>query len=142
MNRNFVIGLVQMKSTTNKEENLARGIEKVREAAKRGAQIICLDELFAGEYFCRTEEAELFGLAEPIPGPTTSRFAEVAKECHVALVVSLFERRTAGVYHNSCAILDADGSYLGKYRKMHIPGRPSLLREVLFHPRRPRFSKF
>ncbi len=134
MNRNFVVGLVQMKSTTNKEENLTRGIEKVREAAKRGAQIICLDELFAGEYFCRTEEAELFGLAEPIPGPTTSRFAEVAKECQVALVVSLFERRTAGVYHNSCAILDADGSYLGKYRKMHIPDDPLYYEKFYFTP--------
>ncbi len=134
MNNKFTVGLVQMKSTTNKEKNLSSGIEKIREAAKRGAQIICLDELFAGEYFCRTEDVELFGLAEEIPGPTTERLAQVAKENKVALVASLFERRAAGVYHNTCAILDADGSYLGKYRKMHIPDDPLYYEKFYFTP--------
>jgi N-carbamoylputrescine amidase len=130
----FTVGLVQMKCTTNKEENLARATEKVREAAKRGAQIISLHELFAGEYFCRTEDAALFDLAEPVPGPTTERLAKVAKELKVAFVVSVFERRAAGVYHNTCAVLDADGSYLGKYRKMHIPDDPLYYEKFYFTP--------
>ena len=130
----FTVGLVQMKCTTNKEENLARATEKIREAAKRGAQIISLQELFAGEYFCRTEDAALFDLAEPVPGPTTERLAKVAKELKVALVASVFERRAAGVYHNTCAVLDADGSYLGKYRKMHIPDDPLYYEKFYFTP--------
>ncbi len=130
----FTVGLVQMKCTTNKEENLARATEKIREAAKRGAQIISLQELFAGEYFCRAEDAALFDLAEPVPGPTTERLAKVAKELKVALVASVFERRAAGVYHNTCAVLDADGSYLGKYRKMHIPDDPLYYEKFYFTP--------
>jgi N-carbamoylputrescine amidase len=130
----FTIGLVQMKCTTNADENLTRAIEKIREAAARGAQIIALHELFHGEYFCRTEDAELFNLAEPVPGPTTDKLAEIAKEKKVALVVSLFERRAPGVYHNSCAVLDADGSFLGKYRKMHIPDDPLYYEKFYFTP--------
>jgi len=130
----FTVGLVQMKCTTNKEANLTRATEKIREAAKRGAQVISLHELFAGEYFCRTEDAALFDLAEPVPGPTTERLAKVAKELKVAFVVSVFERRTAGVYHNTCAVLDADGSYLGKYRKMHIPDDPLYYEKFYFTP--------
>jgi N-carbamoylputrescine amidase len=134
MTNKFIIGLVQMRCTTNKEENLTRAEKKIREAAARGAQVICLHELFAGEYFCRVEDAELFNLAEAVPGPTTERFAKVAKEKKVALLVSLFERRAAGVYHNTCAILDADGSYLGKYRKMHIPDDPLYYEKFYFTP--------
>ncbi len=134
MGKKFTVGLVQMKCTTNKEDNITRGIEKIREAAKRGAQIICLHELFAGEYFCRTEDAELFNLAEAIPGPTTERLTKIAKANNVALVVSLFERRAAGVYHNACAVLDADGTYLGKYRKMHIPDDPLYYEKFYFTP--------
>jgi N-carbamoylputrescine amidase len=130
----FTVGLVQMKCTTNKEENLTRATERIREAAKRGAQVISLHELFAGEYFCRTEDAALFDLAEPVPGPTTERLAKVAKELKVAFVVSVFERRAAGVYHNTCAVLDADGSYLGKYRKMHIPDDPLYYEKFYFTP--------
>src|SRR6201981_1172389 len=130
----FAVGLVQMRCTTNKEENLTRAAEKIREAAARGAQVICLHELFAGEYFCRTEDPELFNLAEAVPGPTTGRLAAVAKEKQVALVVSLFERRAAGVYHNTCAVLDADGAYLGKYRKMHIPDDPLYYEKFYFTP--------
>ena len=130
----FTIGLVQMRCTTNKEENLTRATEKIREAAAREAQIVCLHELFTGEYFCRTEDAALFDLAEAVPGPTTERLGAVAKEQRVALVVSLFERRAAGVYHNTCAVLDADGSYLGKYRKMHIPDDPLYYEKFYFTP--------
>jgi N-carbamoylputrescine amidase len=130
----FTIGLVQMKSTKNVEENLSRAIEKIREAAARGAQIICLDELFCGEYFCRAEDAALFDLAESVPGPATNTLAQIANEKKVALVVSLFERRAAGIYHNTCAILDADGSFLGKYRKMHIPDDPLYFEKFYFTP--------
>ncbi len=130
----FAVGVVQMRCTTNKEENLARAEQKIREAAARGAQIICLHELFAGEYFCRTEDADLFQLAEPVPGPITERMAAVAKDRKVALVVSVFERRAAGVYHNTCAVLDADGTYRGKYRKMHIPDDPLYYEKFYFTP--------
>ena len=130
----FIIGLVQMKCTTNAEENLSRATGKISEAAARGAQVISLQELFLGEYFCRIEDAELFNLAEAIPGPSTEKLAKVAKEKKVALVVSLFERRAAGVYHNSCAVLDADGSFLGKYRKMHIPDDPLYYEKFYFTP--------
>jgi N-carbamoylputrescine amidase len=134
MGNKFAIGLVQMKCTANKEDNLTRATEKVREAARRGAQIVCLHELFAGEYFCRTEDAEMFNLAEAVPGPTTDRLAKIAKELNVALIASVFERRAAGVYHNTCAVLDADGSYLGKYRKMHIPDDPLYYEKFYFTP--------
>jgi N-carbamoylputrescine amidase len=130
----FTIGVVQMRCTANKEENLVRAEQKIREASACGAQIICLHELFAGEYFCRTEDADLFHLAEPVPGPTTERMAAVAKEKKVALLVSVFERRAAGVYHNTCAILDADGAYCGKYRKMHIPDDPLYYEKFYFTP--------
>src|SRR5437762_2767495 len=130
----FTIGLVQMKCTANGEENLTRAIGKIREAAARGAQIISLHELFHCEYFCRKEDAELFNLSEAVPGPTTEKLAQVAKEKKVALVVSLFERRAPGVYHNSCAVLDADGSFLGKYRKMHIPDDPLYYEKFYFTP--------
>jgi N-carbamoylputrescine amidase len=130
----FTVGLVQMRCTTNKEENLTRATEKIREAAARGAQVVCLHELFAGEYFCRTEDPERFDLAEAVPGPTTERFSAIAKQKKVALVLSVFERRAAGVYHNTCAVLDADGSYLGKYRKMHIPDDPLYYEKFYFTP--------
>jgi len=134
MTGKFAVGVVQMRSTTNKDENLQQAEQRIREAAARGAQIICLHELFAGEYFCRTEDAALFQLAEAVPGPTTERLAAVAKERKVALVVSVFERRAAGVYHNTCAILDADGTYRGKYRKMHIPDDPLYYEKFYFAP--------
>jgi N-carbamoylputrescine amidase len=134
MTKKFTIGLIQMRSTTNAEENLAHAIEKIREASARGAQIICMDELFRGEYFCRTEDADLFNLAEAIPGPATDALAKIAKEKRVVVVASLFERRAAGVYHNTCAVLDADGSFLGKYRKMHIPDDPLYYEKFYFTP--------
>ena len=130
----FTIGLVQMKSTKNADENLSRAIQKVKEAAALGAQIVCMDELFRGEYFCRTEDAALFDLAEAIPGPATTALAQVAKEKKVVIVASLFERRAPGIYHNACAVLDADGTYLGKYRKMHIPDDPLYYEKFYFTP--------
>src|SRR5580700_7925152 len=134
MTKKFTIGLLQMHSTSNAGENLSRAIEKIREASARGAQIICMDELFRSEYFCRTEDADLFNLAEPIPGPATEALAKVAKEKQVVVVASLFERRAAGIYHNTCAVLDADGSLLGKYRKMHIPDDPLYYEKFYFTP--------
>ncbi len=134
MANKFTVGLAQMRCTTNAEENLSRAIDKIREAAARGAQIISLHELFRSEYFCRKEDPDLFNLAEPVPGPATDALAKVAKEKKVVLVVSLFERRAAGVYHNTCAVLDADGSFLGKYRKMHIPDDPLYYEKFYFTP--------
>src|SRR5260370_19568561 len=142
MTKKFTIGLVQMRSTSNAEENLSRAVEKIRDAYSRGAQIICMDELFRGEYFCRTEDAGLFNLAEAIPGPSTGALAKVAKEKKVVIVASLFERRAAGVYHNTCAVLDADGSFLGKYRKMHIPDDPLYYEKFYFTPRDLGFPNF
>ncbi len=130
----FKVGVVQMRSTANTDENLARAAQKVREAAARGAQIICIDELFRSEYFCREENADLFSLAESIPGPTTETLAAVAKEKSVALVVSVFERRAPGVYHNSAVVVDADGTLLGRYRKMHIPDDPLYFEKFYFTP--------
>jgi N-carbamoylputrescine amidase len=134
MSDKFVIGLIQMHSTKDAEENLARAVEKIGEAAKRGAQIVCMDELFRSEYFCRTENAELFNLAETFPGPTTDVLTKVALENKVAIIASLFERRAAGLYHNTCAVIDADGSFLGKYRKMHIPDDPLYYEKFYFTP--------
>src|SRR5579884_1164972 len=134
MAEKFTIGLVQMRSTADTGENLERALGKVREAASRGAQIVCLPELFLSEYFCRTEDDRLFDLAEPVPGPATKAFEQVAREKQVAVVVSLFERRAPGVYHNTCAVLDADGAFLGKYRKMHIPDDPLYYEKFYFTP--------
>jgi N-carbamoylputrescine amidase len=134
MHDKFTLGLIQMKSTKDAADNLARAVEKIREAAKRGAQIVCMDELFHGEYFCRTENPDLFDLAESFPGPTTDVLTAVARENKVAIVASLFERRAAGLYHNTCAVIDADGSFLGKYRKMHIPDDPLYYEKFYFTP--------
>ena len=136
MANKFTVGLVQMRCTTNAEDNLSRAIEQIREASARGAQIISLHELFRSEYFCRKEDPDLFNLAEPVPGPATDALAKMAKERKVVLVVSLFERRAAGIYHNgsAAAVLDADGSFLGKYRKMHIPDDPLYYEKFYFTP--------
>ncbi len=120
----FRVGLAQMSATPDPEKNLQHAIEQVREAARRGAQIVCLPELFQTQYFCQREETALFELAEPIPGPTTAKLSELAKQLHIVLIASLFEKRAAGVYHNTAAIFDADGALRGIYRKMHIPDDP------------------
>ncbi|MGD0955709.1 MAG: carbon-nitrogen hydrolase [Candidatus Acidiferrales bacterium] len=134
MPEKFTIGLIQMRCTKDAEENLARVSAKIREAADCGGQIVCTHELFRSEYFCRTEDAELFNLAEPVPGPATEALAKVAKEKKIVIVASLFERRAAGIYHNTCAVIDADGSFLGKYRKMHIPDDPLYYEKFYFTP--------
>jgi N-carbamoylputrescine amidase len=128
------LGLVQMTCTGDKEANLQKAIEKVREAASQGAQIVCLQELFTSLYFCDTEDYENFKLAEAIPGPSTDVLASLAAELKVVIIASLFEKRAQGLYHNTTAVLDADGAYLGKYRKMHIPDDPAYYEKFYFTP--------
>ena len=131
---NVKVGLVQMTCTADKEQNLQKAINKVREAAHQGAQIVCLQELFTSLYFCDVEDYDNFKLAEVIPGPSTDALSVVAKELNVVIIASLFEKRAMGVYHNTTAVLDADGAYLGKYRKMHIPDDPGFYEKFYFTP--------
>ena len=114
--------------------NMKKAINGIRTAAAKGANIVCLQELFRSLYFCVKEEYKVFGLAEPIPGDSTIQFQSLAKELSVVIIAPLFEKRAEGVYHNSAAIIDADGSYLGKYRKMHIPDDPSFYEKFYFTP--------
>jgi N-carbamoylputrescine amidase len=130
----FVVGLVQMSCRPDVAANLERALTLAREAADRGAQIICLQELFRSQYFCQTEDADLFDLAEPIPGPTTQVLSGLAQQKKIVIVASLFERRDAGVYHNTSVIIDADGTLLGTYRKMHIPDDPLYYEKFYFTP--------
>lgn len=132
--RNVKIGLVQMSCTAHVEENLAKAIEKTRAAAAQGAQIVCLQELFKSLYFCDVEDHANFNLGEAIPGPTTDTLGALAKELGVVIIASLFEKRAPGLYHNTTAVLNADGSYLGKYRKMHIPDDPGYYEKFYFTP--------
>jgi N-carbamoylputrescine amidase len=132
--RKVKIGLVQVACSKDKKENLDKHIEKIREAAKSGAQIVCLQELFTSLYFCDVEDHDNFNLAEAIPGPTTDVFEKLAKELNVVIIASLFEKRTTGLYHNTTAVIDADGKYLGKYRKMHIPDDPGYYEKFYFTP--------
>jgi N-carbamoylputrescine amidase len=134
MTKNVKLGLVQMSCASNKEENLQKAIVKVKEAAAKGAQIICLQELFTSLYFCDVEDYDNFALAESIPGPSTDALQIVAKELGVVIIASLFEKRAQGIYHNTTAVLDADGAYLGKYRKMHIPDDPGFYEKFYFTP--------
>ena len=128
------VGLVQMSCEASKSANTLKAIEKVREVAKKGANIICLQELFTSLYFCDVEANENFKLAEPIPGETSNTLAALAKELGVVIIASLFEKRAEGLYHNTTAVLDADGTYLGKYRKMHIPDDPAYYEKFYFTP--------
>src|SRR6188768_3981594 len=128
------VGLVQMSCSNNKETNLQKAMEKVKEAAVKGAQIVCLQELFTSLYFCDVEDYENFKLAEPIPGPSTDTLSAIAKELNIVIIASLFEKRAEGIYHNTTAVLDADGKYLGKYRKMHIPDDPAFYEKFYFTP--------
>jgi N-carbamoylputrescine amidase len=130
----FRVGLAQMACSKDPNENLAKAEWRIRDAAGKGAQIICLQELFRSQYFCREENADLFDLAEPIPGPTTGRLAQLAAELQVVIIGSVFERRTAGVYHNTAVVVDADGTLLGCYRKMHIPDDPLYFEKYYFTP--------
>ena len=128
------LGLIQTYATDDKADNLRRTIAFVRDAAKRGAQIVCLQELFLTPYFCKREDTALFDLAEPVPGDTTKIFSDLARELGVVVITSLFEKRAPGLYHNTAAILDADGAFLGKYRKMHIPEDPGFNEKFYFTP--------
>jgi N-carbamoylputrescine amidase len=123
-----------MSCSANPEENLQKAVTGIRDAAARGAQIICLQELFKSLYFCDVEDYDNFKLAEAIPGPTTDTMSRLAKELGVVIVASLFEKRTEGLYHNTTAVIDADGTYLGKYRKMHIPDDPAYYEKFYFTP--------
>src|SRR5579872_4313348 len=128
------VGLVQMSCMADKQQNLQKAIVKVREAAAKGAQIVCLQELFTSLYFCDVEDYDNFKLAEAIPGPSTDELSKVARELNVVIIASLFEKRTQGLYHNTTAVIDADGAYLGKYRKMHIPDDPGFYEKFYFTP--------
>jgi N-carbamoylputrescine amidase len=130
----FTLGLIQMACSKDPAENLAKAEWRIREAAGKGAQIISVQELFRSQYFCREERADLFDLAEPISGPTSESFSSLAGELKVAIVGSIFERRAAGVYHNTALVFDADGSLLGLYRKMHIPDDPLYFEKYYFTP--------
>ena len=130
----FRIGLVQEQAGPDPDANLARAGERVVQAAQAGAQVVCLMELFRSPYFCQREDPALFDLAESVPGPSTQAFTRIAKEQGVVVVVPVFERRGPGVYHNSLAVIDADGSILGLYRKMHIPDDPAYYEKFYFAP--------
>ena len=134
-NENIVsVGLVQMSCDIEPDANLKKAIARIGEAAKQGAQIVCLQELFRSQYFCQTEDIALFKLAETIPGPTTDTLSKVARQRKVVILASLFEKRAAGVYHNTTVIIDADGKIAGKYRKMHIPDDPLYYEKFYFTP--------
>ncbi len=132
--RPFRLGLVQMACSHDPNENLAKAEWRIREAAGLGAQIICLQELFRSLYFCQEENPGMFALAEPVPGPTTATLSKLAGELGVVVVASLFERRAPGLFHNTAAVLDADGRLLGIYRKMHIPDDPHYYEKFYFTP--------
>jgi N-carbamoylputrescine amidase len=130
----FNVGLIQMAMSDDTEANLARAQELIAQAAGQGADVICLPELFRSRYFCQTEDADLFDLAESIPGPSTQALGEQAKELGVAIVASLFEKRAAGLYHNTCVVIGDDGEVTGVYRKMHIPDDPCYYEKFYFTP--------
>jgi N-carbamoylputrescine amidase len=134
MSDSFTLGLIQMRCGADPAGNLEKALLHIREAGKRGAQIVCLPELFLSPYFCKAHDIELFDLAEPIPGPRTDRLAAAAKEAGVALVASLFERKAPGLFFNTAVVFDADGSLLGIYRKMHIPHDPLYFEKYFFRP--------
>ncbi len=132
--RKYNVGLVQMRMGADPEANFGAAVEHIRAAARRGANIVCLPELFRTQYFCQREELALFDLSEEIPGPSTARLAEVARELRVAIIASLFERRAPGLYHNTAVTLNADGAIAGVYRKMHIPDDPLYYEKYYFAP--------
>ena len=134
LGNNLTIALVQMACGAVPQENLGSAIAKVEEAARGGAKVVCLPELFRSQYFCQTEDAALFDLAEPVPGPSTEALSKVAGQFNVVMIVPVFERRTAGIYHNSVVVVDSDGSIAGLYRKMHVPDDPAYYEKFYFTP--------
>lgn len=134
MSKKVNVGLVQLSCSSNVKDNFEKNIKGIREAAAKGAQIVCLQELFGSLYFCDVEDYDNFKLAEAIPGPSTDAFQALSKELGIVIIASLFEKRAEGLYHNTTAVIDADGSYLGKYRKMHIPDDPGYYEKFYFTP--------
>lgn len=137
-----VLGLVQLSSSPDPAQNIERTIHKIREAAKRGAQIVLLQELFNTQYFCQTIDDKFFDLAQPVPGPLTDSLCKLAKELEVVIVAPFFERRAAGIYHNSLVVIDADGTLMGKYRKKHIPDDPGFYEKYYFTPGEDEYRVF
>lgn len=142
MSKPFRLGLIQMSCNRSAAENLARATEMLRDAARQGVQVAVLPELFLGPYFCQTEEHRFYEWAEAVPGPTSESLCQLAKETKMVIVGSVFERRMAGIYHNTAFVADADGQYLGKYRKMHIPDDPLYLEKFYFTPGDLGFKSF
>jgi len=130
----FAVGLVQMAASIDSKANLQRGVSFVEQAAKLGAKVVCLPELFRSQYFCQKEDAALFDLAESVPGPSTDALGKIAREKKVTIIAPVFERRAAGLYHNSAAIIDEGGNISGIYRKMHIPDDPAYYEKFYFTP--------
>ncbi len=137
-----VLGLIQMQASSDPKINFQKAVEKIREVSQKGAQIICLEELFQAPYFCQSQDHENFRLAEAIPGPTTTKLSEIARKEKVVIIAPIFEKRTEGIYHNSAAVIDADGSLLGTYRKMHIPDDPHFYEKFYFAPGDKGFQVF
>jgi N-carbamoylputrescine amidase len=132
--RTLTLGMIQHACSTDREANIRKSIEGIRDAAAQGAQLMVLQELHTGPYFCQTEDTDCFDLAEPIPGPSTERFGELARELGVVIVTSLFEKRAPGLYHNTAVVIEKDGSIAGRYRKMHIPDDPGYYEKFYFTP--------
>jgi N-carbamoylputrescine amidase len=134
-NKNQVtLGLVQMSAGDDPEANLAKALSHIRRASDKGAQIVCVQELFRSKYFCQSEDTRHFKLAEPVPGPSTEALGSLANKRRIVIIASLFEKRSAGIYHNTAVVIDADGSIAGKYRKMHIPDDPLYYEKFYFTP--------
>jgi N-carbamoylputrescine amidase len=138
----ITLGLIQTTCSIDTSQNLQDTIQKISSAASKGAQIICLQEMFRSRYFCQVEDAELFSLAESIPGPTTDTLTELAAKLEIVIIAPLFEKRTQGIYHNTAVVIDADGSIVGKYRKMHIPDDPYFYEKFYFTPGDSGFQSF
>jgi N-carbamoylputrescine amidase len=132
--KSFQVGLVQMAMSSDASANVERAVKGVRDAAQKGAEVVCLPEMYRTPYFCQREDAALFDLAETVPGPSTEAFQKAAKDAGVAVVVPIFEKRATGLYHNSAVVIDADGAVLGIYRKMHIPDDPAFYEKFYFTP--------
>lgn len=130
----LTVALVQQSNNDNADENMAKSIKAIREAAQKGAQLVVLQELHRSLYFCQTEDVDVFDLAETIPGPSSNTLGELAKELNIVIVASLFEKRATGLYHNTAVVLEKDGSIAGKYRKMHIPDDPGFYEKFYFTP--------
>jgi N-carbamoylputrescine amidase len=141
-NRSVNVGIVQMQCSENPDENMAKALEMTREAMSKGAQVVCLPELFRSRYFCQSEDDKHYALAETIPGPSTEAFAELARDSHAVFLISLFEKRAPGLYHNTTAVVEGQRGYLGMYRKMHIPDDPRYYEKYYFAPGDLGFKNF